>query len=361
MLFNSYEFCLLFLPLALIVYSATGRYAGRAFALGWLLLASIVFYAWSSPSALAILGGSILLTYGAARLLTRARSARDTRGGLVMGLAVAANIAILAQFKYLEFLVEAAAALVGIEMPLVRAIPPLAISFFTFQQIAYVVDVHRGQPAERNLLRYGLFVCFFPQLIAGPIVHHKEMLPQFNRASSALSPQDLATGVTLFAIGLFKKVVVADGIVVWVTPVFEAAKFGGLAMLDAWAGTLAYTLQLYFDFSGYCDMAIGLGLMFGFRLPLNFDSPYRASSIIDFWRRWHQTLSRFLRDYLYFGLGGNRLGPTRRQINLMLTMLLGGLWHGANWTFLIWGGLHGCYLMLNHAWRGFFARTGRQA
>ncbi|MBW2390858.1 MAG: MBOAT family protein [Deltaproteobacteria bacterium] len=329
MLFNSYEFCLLFLPLALIVYSATGRYAGRAFALGWLLLASIVFYAWSSPSALAILGGSILLNYGAARLLTRARSARDTRGGLVMGLAVAANIAILAQFKYLEFLVEAAAALVGIEMPLVRAIPPLAISFFTFQQIAYVVDVHRGQPAERNLLRYGLFVCFFPQLIAGPIVHHKEMLPQFNRASSALSPQDLATGVTLFAIGLFKKVVVADGIVVWVTPVFEAAKFGGLAMLDAWAGTLAYTLQLYFDFSGYCDMAIGLGLMFG--------------------------------DYLYFGLGGNRLGPTRRQINLMLTMLLGGLWHGANWTFLIWGGLHGCYLMLNHAWRGFFARTGRQA
>lgn len=359
MLFNSYEFCLLFLPVCLLVYRAVGRHAGRTFALTWLLLASVAFYAWSSVAALSILGTSVLLNYGLARWLARLRTKRDPRGGWLVGFAVAANLAILGQFKYLEFLVEAAAALVGIDMPLVRSIPPLAISFFTFQQIAYVVDVHRGHTAERNLLRYGLFVCFFPQLIAGPIVHHRDMLSQFAGPHTEADAKNLATGFTLFSMGLFKKAVIADGIVDWVTPVFASTAAAGLSAFDAWMGTLAYTLQLYFDFSGYCDMAIGLGLMFGFRLPVNFDSPYRAASIIDFWRRWHQTLSRFLRDYLYIGLGGNRRGKLRRYAHLMITMLLGGLWHGASWTFVVWGALHGLFLVLNHAWRGGFAYFDR--
>ena len=359
MLFNSYEFCLLFLPLCLIVYRAAGRYQGQTFAVAWLLLASIIFYAWSSTTTLVILGASILLNYGFARLLTSLRDHADPRRGWIAGIAVAANLAILAQYKYMEFLVEAGAAMMGIDMPLVRAIPPLAISFFTFQQIAYLVDVHRGHTAERNLLRYGLFVSFFPQLIAGPIVHHKDMLWQFSRSHSESNARNMAVGLTLFSIGLFKKVVVADTIVDWVHPVFVSPTQATLSALDAWLGTLAYTLQLYFDFSGYCDMAIGLGLMIGFRLPLNFDSPYQATSIIDFWRRWHMTLSRFLRDYLYFGLGGNRRGQVRRYANLMVTMLLGGLWHGANWTFLAWGVLHGMFLMINHAWRGIFALLGR--
>lgn len=361
MLFNSYEFCLLFVPLTLLAYSLACRCGGRTFALGWLLLASVFFYGWSSSHTLTILAFSILLNYSAARLLTHARSVGGGRSRFIVGLGVGINLLILGQFKYLEFLVEAGAALVGINMPLVRSIPPLAISFFTFQQIAYLVDVYRGHAAERNLVRYGLFVCFFPQLIAGPIVHHKDMLAQFRRPSLGLQTQDLAMGVTLFIIGLFKKVVIADTVVNWLAPVFAAAAGGSLGTLDAWTGALAYTLQLYFDFSGYCDMAIGLGLMFGFRLPLNFNSPYQATSIIDFWRRWHQTLSRFLRDYLYIGLGGNRNGRSRRYINLMVTMLIGGLWHGANWTFLVWGGLHGSYLVLNHTWRGLLHRFGLPA
>jgi alginate O-acetyltransferase complex protein AlgI len=231
---------------------------------------------------------------------------------------------------------------------------PLAISFFTFQQITYLVDAYRGETREYHFLHYALFVTFFPQLIAGPIVHHREMLPQFARNTLyRLNAEHLAVGITIFALGLFKKVILADGIAVHATPVFDAAEAGfvTLTFFEAWSGALAYSLQLYFDFSGYSDMGIGLARMFGVRLPLNFNSPYKATSIIDFWRRWHITLSRFLRDYLYIPLGGSRKGEARRMTNLMITMLLGGLWHGAGWTFVLWGGLHGIYLVINHGWR----------
>jgi D-alanyl-lipoteichoic acid acyltransferase DltB (MBOAT superfamily) len=235
---------------------------------------------------------------------------------------------------------------------------PLRISFFTFQKIAYLVDVHDGRAQPGRLLEFLIFVFFFPQLIAGPIVHHAEMMPQF-RALGAAAPPDpaatwanLAIGGTVLLAGLFSKVVVADHLAPFATPVFDRARDGGaIGLLDAWQAALAYTGQLYFDFSGYSIMALGLGLLFGIRLPVNFNSPYQATSIIEFWRRWHITLSRFLRDYLYIPLGGNRKGPRRRYVNLMLVMVLGGLWHGAGWTFVIWGALHGACLLAAHLWR----------
>ena len=229
----------------------------------------------------------------------------------------------------------------------------MAISFFTFQQITYLVDSYKGETKEYSFLNYCLFVTFFPQLIAGPIVHHREVMPQFaDKSTYRFNPENLVVGLTIFILGLFKKVVFADTIATFATPVFDAAAHGAsINFLTAWGGALAYSLQLYFDFSGYTDMAIGTARMFGIKLPLNFNSPYKASSIIDFWRRWHMTLSSFLRDYLYIPLGGNRKGKQRRNLNLMITMLLGGLWHGAGWNFIFWGGLHGIYLIINHQWQ----------
>ena len=237
---------------------------------------------------------------------------------------------------------------------------PLGISFFTFQQIAYIVDCAHDNVDTHGFFDYALFVTFFPQLIAGPIVYHRDMLPQIRSGDAFSFPiTDLGIGSKIFAIGLIKKVVFADGMAVYATPVFEAADAGvALTFIEAWGGAFAYTLQLYFDFSGYSDMAIGLGRMFGLRLPINFRAPYKASSIIEFWRRWHITLSMFLRNYLYIPLGGNKRGRTRRWINLMITMLLGGLWHGAGWTFVAWGGLHGLYLCINHLWRFLADRSG---
>lgn len=235
---------------------------------------------------------------------------------------------------------------------------PLAISFFTFQQVAYLVDAYRGKTSEYNFLHYCLFVCFFPQLIAGPIVHHREILPQFMKGDN-LSPKwsNFAVGVSIFAVGLFKKTVLADSLSGYVSPVFDSGGHSGnIDFFQAWGATLAYTFQLYFDFSGYSDMAVGAARIFGVRLPVNFFSPYKATSVIEFWRRWHMTLSRFLRDYLYIALGGNRKGKYRRYVNLFLTMLLGGLWHGAGWPFVIWGALHGTFLMVNHGWRYLMVR-----
>ena len=360
MLFTSFDFIFLFLPITLAVFWFLTRVARGAVPVAWLVTASLVFYGASNPQALAILLASLAINYLAGLQLDSRRdgSMRDRKR--VMVLAVSANLLILGQTKYFEFAAESVAALFGIDLPLARSIPPLAISFFTFQQIAYVVDVFRGDRPERNLLRYTLFVSFFPQLIAGPIVHHREMLPQFSRERARVTLENLVYGGTFFVFGLFKKVVVADGLVPWVAPAFDAAIAApqSIGLIDAWGAALTYSFQLYFDFSGYCDMAIGLAALFGIRLPTNFDSPYKARSIIDFWSRWHQTLSRFLRDYLYILLGGNRKGSMRRYQNLMLTMLLGGLWHGASWTFVAWGALHGVYLMINHAWRVLGLRSG---
>jgi len=277
---------------------------------------------------------------------------KKTRKGLLI-LGVVVNLALLGYYKYANFFVEQVNWAVGSNFHLDKILLPLAISFFTFQQVAYLVDAYRHETKEYNFLHYCLFVTFFPQLIAGPIVHHKEMLPQFTKNSIyKFNYEHMAIGLTIFTIGLFKKVILADGVAIYATPVFNAAELGNaLTFFEAWGGALAYTLQLYFDFSGYSDMAIGIAYMIGVKLPINFDSPYKATSIIDFWRRWHITLSRFLRDYLYFSLGGNKKGNIRRYINLFLTMLLGGIWHGAGWTFAIWGMLHGIYLVINHAWR----------
>ncbi len=359
MLFNSHAFLFVFLPLVLAVYHLLRRTRRDHPARIWLVVASLYFYAWWSPVYLWLLLFSIGFNYSMARALEPRPGGRRA-GGALLGLAVAVNLGLLGYFKYANFFVHTINDAIGTSFHLDTIVLPLAISFFTFQQIAYVVDTHRGITREHRFLEYCLFVTFFPQLIAGPIVHHKDMLPQFaRRLSSEAFVRSLAVGTTVFVIGLFKKVVVADGIAVYATPVFDAALEGATpTTADAWVGALAYTFQLYFDFSGYSDMAIGLGWMFGIRLPLNFDSPYKAANIIEFWRRWHMTLSRFLRDYLYIPLGGNRRGSTRRYVNLMITMLLGGLWHGAAWTFAFWGALHGLYLVANHGWQAQCRRLG---
>ncbi|MDW8310963.1 MAG: MBOAT family O-acyltransferase, partial [Verrucomicrobiales bacterium] len=317
MLFNSYEFIFVFLPVTLAGFFWLGHHGRARWAIGWLVLASFFFYGWWNPKYLALLGGSVLFNYSMGLALSR--RVRTGAGRALMIAGVAANLLLLGVFKYTNFLVDNFNALCGTDWQVARIIIPLGISFFTFQQIAYLVDAWRGETREYNFVDYALFVTFFPQLIAGPIVHHKEMLPQFSqRGVFRFSPRDFAIGVSIFAVGLFKKAVIADGVAGYSTPVFDLAKNGGTpGFAQAWGAVLAYTLQIYFDFSGYSDMAIGLGRLFGIVLPLNFHSPYRATNIIEFWRRWHMTLSRFLRDYLYFTLGGNRRGPARRYVNLM--------------------------------------------
>ncbi len=352
MLFNSYAFLFLFLPLTFAFFYLLGR-TSRALAALWLFAASLFFYGWWNPAYVSLLLASILFNYAAGMALSRAhRSGNDGRKQAILILATAANLGLLSYYKYANFFVSNANALLGTAWQFETVILPLGISFFTFTQIAFLVDAYRGEVREGNFIHYGLFVTYFPHLIAGPVLHHKEMMPQFAQEKTyTLHWENISVGLTIFFIGLGKKVLLADGVAPYADPVFAAAARGEtLTLVEAWCGALAYTLQLYFDFSGYSDMAIGLSRLFGVRLPLNFNSPYKAASIIEFWRRWHITLSRFLRDYLYIALGGNRKGPLRRYANLLATMLLGGMWHGAGWTFVVWGGLHGVYLIVNHAW-----------
>jgi D-alanyl-lipoteichoic acid acyltransferase DltB (MBOAT superfamily) len=350
MLFNSYTFIFAFLPITLLLYFALMARAPRQIALAWLTVCSLAYYGWSRPENLILLSISLVVNYGLGVYL--GTHSQNRRSKIALALGIAANLAAIGYVKYVNFLLKTTNSLFGTHWAFVDVVLPLGISFYTFQQIAYLVDAYRGQAREYNFIDYCLFVTFFPQLIAGPIVHHGEMLPQFTkRKDYRLNSEDLSVGVTQFVFGLFKKVVIADRMALYATPIFEAARTGATpTILDGWIAALAYTFQLYFDFSGYSDMALGLGRMFGIKLPLNFNSPYKAVNIADFWRRWHMTLSRFLRDYLYIPLGGGRQGPVRRYANLMLVMLLGGLWHGAGWTFVFWGGLHGVYLVINHAW-----------
>lgn len=359
MLFNSYEFLFLFLPITVSIYFVFAR-VGREAAIGWLVLTSLFFYGWWNPIYLLLLLISMLVNYGLGNIISLTASKSGRSGSLWLGAGIIFNLGLIAYFKYANFAVDTVRSLSGADLYIDTIVLPLAISFFTFQQIAYLVDAREGITREYSFSHYALFVTFFPQLIAGPIVHHRDMLPQF-MDPGAMKPHhaDIAVGLTIFAIGLFKKAVLADAIAQYATPVFDAANRGEpLSFFVAWGGALAYTLQLYFDFSGYSDMAIGAARIFGIKLPLNFHSPYRATNIIEFWRRWHMTLSRFLRDYLYIPLGGNRGRSFDRYRNLMLTMLLGGLWHGAGWTFIAWGGLHGFYLVVNQAWRGFKKNIG---
>ncbi len=358
MLFNSYIFIFLFLPLTLAGFFLIGGRGHHRIAISWLVASSLFFYGWWNPAYLGLLLGSLLFNYALGVALGDSRLS-SRRMLLVLG--ICANLGLIAYYKYANFFLENIAQLAGLQYRAEAILLPLAISFFTFQQIAYLVDAYKGKTREYNFLHYSLFVTFFPQLIAGPIVHHREMLPQFARdITYRFNHEHLAVGLTIFALGLFKKVGLADNLAQYATPVFSAAERDiTLTFFEAWGGALAYTFQLYFDFSGYSDMAIGLARLFGVRLPLNFYSPYKATSIIDFWRCWHITLSRFLRDHIYIPLGGSRRGSFRRFSNLLATMLLGGLWHGAGWNFIIWGGLHGVYLVVNHGWRAFKKSTGR--
>lgn len=347
MLFNSYIFLFCFLPITLCLFLLLGRIAA-GLAVGGLTFASLFFYGWWNPHYLILLIGSILFNYFMGRSIFLKKSLALKK--IIFITAITFNLILLGFFKYSSFFLANCNQIFGTHVQLPNIILPLGISFFTFTQIAFLVDVYRGEVKNWNLMRYVLFVTYFPHLIAGPILHHKEMLPQFNSPTLAVIKfESIAMGMTIFFIGLFKKVVLADGIQHLVAPVFVADSHP--ALFESWIGVLAYAFQLYFDFSGYCDMAIGISLLFGIKIPLNFYSPYKATNIIDFWRRWHMTLSRFLREYLYIPLGGNQLGKKRRYFNLFITMLLGGLWHGANWTFVIWGALHGVYLMVNHGWR----------
>jgi alginate O-acetyltransferase complex protein AlgI len=370
MLFNSPEFLFGFLPLAMLGFFLCAR-VSSGLALGWLALASLFFYGWWNPQGVPLLLASIAFNFLVGRELF-ARNAGKRSGGLgalspktLLIAAIAINLALLVHFKYAAFLVASlqdlgSATLDGPQRPAPAALElPLGISFFTFTQIAYLVDVHQRKAADFHPVRYGLFVTYFPHLIAGPILHHRQMMPQFERPEIfRFSAERLADGGVIFILGLFKKVVLADAFGGYARPAFSAAGTHALTLFESWGAALSYTLQIYFDFSGYCDMAIGLALMIGIALPMNFDSPYKARNIAEFWRRWHMTLSRFLRDYLYIPLGGNRHGLARQQTNLMLTMLLGGLWHGAGWTFVVWGALHGVYLMIYHAWRRGVERWG---
>jgi D-alanyl-lipoteichoic acid acyltransferase DltB (MBOAT superfamily) len=359
-LFNSAVFVFLYLPIVWIGYLLALRLPWARASIAWLGVASIFFYGYWNPVFVPLLVVSILFNYAAGRLLDPAvwNASPRARKAVLAG-AITVNLAALAWYKYAGLLSSTFVALTGLDVPVIDVLLPIGISFYTFTQIAYLVDSWAGKRPEKSFSAYVLFVTFFPHLVAGPVLHHAEMMPQFLRSDHAVRYELVLEGLLFFAVGLAKKVLIADSVAPAANRAFNLAESVPIGFVDSWLGALAYTTQIYFDFSGYSDMAIGLALLFGIRLPLNFNSPYKSRSIIDFWRCWHMTLSRFLRDYLYIPLGGSRHGPVRRQVNLMLTMLLGGLWHGASWTFVVWGGLHGLYLQVNHAWRHLVHKSPR--
>ena len=350
MLFNSYIFLIGFLPITLLAYFALGQHSLRS-ALAFLWAASLFFYAWWDPRYLLLISASIAFNYFAGRHLLQMSArgnARHARSWL-LGLAVAANVGLLAVYKYTDFFITAFSQITGADYPLLHLVLPLGISFFTFTQIAFLVDASKGQVESLSLTNYGLFVSFFPHLIAGPILHHREMMPQFAKPDATrFNSEHFALGLFLLCLGLAKKLGIADQFAPLANTGFS--NWRELDMAAAWLASLAYTIQLYFDFSGYTDMALGLGWMFNIKLPQNFNSPYKAINIQDFWRRWHITLSRFLRDYVYLPLGGNRSSKYSTLGNLFVVFLLGGLWHGAGWTFVLWGALHGAALVLQRIW-----------
>lgn len=350
MLFNSYPFIFFFLPAVFVGYYALLHRRMLLGAKGYLVAASLLFYSWWNVTYLPLILGSMLFNYVIGNSLNdNHRWLKMHKKGL-LAFGIAANLALLGYFKYTDFFLETVNSLTGASMPMLHLALPLAISFFTFQQIAYLVDSYRKETKEYDFLNYALFVTFFPQLIAGPIVHHAEMMPQFaSRWNLVKNYRHIAAGLFIFSIGLFKKVILADTFATWANAGFEHAAL--LNAAEAWMASLSYTFQLYFDFSGYTDMAIGAALLFNIKLPLNFNSPYKALSIQEFWHRWHLTLSRFLRDYVYIPLGGNRHGNVHTHLNLFLTFLLGGIWHGAGWTFVIWGVLHGIGIVVHRIWK----------
>jgi D-alanyl-lipoteichoic acid acyltransferase DltB (MBOAT superfamily) len=378
MLFNSYEFMFAYLPVTLLGFFLAGGLS-RHLALGWLVLASLFFYGWWRPLNVLIIAPSILVNYVLARWLDKLARApgRVTAARTVLALGIVFNVCFLGYFKYVNFLADVAHDLTGRTFVLTEIILPLGISFITFQKIAFLIDVYGRRIESFTVRSYVLFVLFFPQLIAGPIVHYREMMPQFEKATCRFDREAFAVGMTLFIAGLFKKVVLADTIADAVSPLYAAAATGNaITLLPAWIAAVGFTLQIYFDFSGYSDMALGLARLFGVRLPANFDSPLKATSIIDFWLRWHMTLTRFLTAYLYNPLvlwlsrrraaaGKSLVGGRNTTVGAflvllagptLLTMFISGIWHGAGYLFILWGVVHGVYLAINHAWRIFGPR-----
>ena len=345
MLFNSVEFLLIFLPLVLAGFYVILKYNSNL-TQWFLIFASMAFYSYWDIRYLPLLAGSIGVNYLFGNYLIR----KPSRKLLVTSIVI--NLGLLVFFKYTDFIIETVNTLQSQQFDLMHIALPLAISFFTFQQIAYLVDCYSQKiEKEYGFSNYALFVCYFPQLIAGPIVHHKEMVPQFQKIGSGyhVDAETVSKGLILLLVGLFKKVVIADYIALYVDPAFS--NVASLSFYDAWSAMLGFTLELYFDFSAYCEIAMGLGLLFGIKLPINFRSPYKATSIQDFWRRWHITLGEFLKNYLYIPLGGNNIGAVRTVLALSITMLLGGLWHGASWHYVVWGLLHGLMLSIYFIWR----------
>lgn len=353
MLFNSYEYLFLFLPVTLAVYFLLNRKRLTTAATAWLVLASLFFYSWWDVRYLALILASILFNFGigSALAVLGRRTAAGITAKAVLIFGIAADLSLLGYYKYMDFFIVNLNRFIGTDLAALKIVLPLGISFFTFTQIAFLVDTYKGRAHEYDLLRYSLFVTFFPHLLAGPIIHHKEMMPQFaNIRRRVVNYRNVSSGLFLFFIGLFKKVVIADEL----SPIagFGFDQASSLTLIEAWVTSLSYTLQLYFDFSAYTDMALGASQLFNIRLPENFNSPYKSLSIAEFWRRWHMTLSRFLRDYIYIPLGGNREGNVRTYSNLMATFVLGGIWHGAGWTFVFWGFLHGAAAVLHRIWTG---------
>jgi D-alanyl-lipoteichoic acid acyltransferase DltB (MBOAT superfamily) len=350
MLFNSQEFIFLFLPITFFIYFFLLNRRLVVGAKGLLVFASLFFYSWWNITYLPIILSSMLFNYVIGNSLNDNFSKVKMSKKLLLGVGIAANLSLLGYFKYADFFISNFNFVFDSSVDLMHLALPLAISFFTFQQIAYLVDSYRAETKEYDFLNYALFVTFFPQLIAGPIVHHKEMMPQFaSKWNLVKNYKNIALGLFIFSVGLFKKVIIADKFAIWATAGFDTAHT--LTLIEGWVTSLSYTMQLYFDFSGYTDMAIGAALLFNIKLPINFNSPYKARDIQDFWRRWHITLSRFLKDYIYIPLGGNRKGSFRTYNNLMATFILGGLWHGAGWTFIFWGFLHGAALVIHRFWK----------
>ncbi len=365
MLFTSYSFLFAFLPVALAGFFLAGRTGGRRAAALWLVAASFVFYGWWNPAGVPLLALSIAGNYGAGRLIA-ALADRPRARAWVLGLAVAANLGALFWFKYLFWLLGLAGAPGWMAAPLAGVALPLGISFFTFTQILFLVDCQQGRASDSGPLDYVLFVTFFPHLIAGPILHHREMMPQFaDAATYRFRADNFAVGLGIFIVGMLKKCLIADPTGAGVAAAFAAP--GILSLIEAWHAALSYSLQLYFDFSGYSDMAIGLGLMLNLRLPLNFNSPYKAAGIIAYWQRWHMTLTRTITLLIYNpialavtrrraarGQGGHKTpGGFAAMVALptLVTMALAGIWHGAGAQFLVFGLLHAAYLSVNHAWR----------
>lgn len=345
MLFNSYAFLLVYLPIVFLGFFSFSKLHLTKAAQGWLLLSSLFFYGFWDVRYLPLLMGSIIFNYGMGSWMLKEQRPQRKKVFLIGG--IAADLGLLFYYKYSNFFISNLLS----TSQWMEIILPLGISFFTFTQIAYLVDAYQNKVEKGDFLSYGLFVTIFPHLIAGPILHHKDMIKQFTSLRMyVISWPNIAQGIFLFVIGICKKVLIADQLALYVKPIFDES-IEPISFIVAWLGAISYTLQLYFDFSGYSDMAVGLGLLFSLRLPINFNSPYQSDCMIDFWRRWHITLSQFLRDYLYISLGGNRYGKWGKMRNLFITMLLGGLWHGAGWTFILWGACHGLFLGINHVWR----------